>query len=46
MKAAVETPEYDSYIEDNYLQPNTAAGDEFVDYLDNNNKLLSQVIGG
>ncbi|MGY1836659.1 Bug family tripartite tricarboxylate transporter substrate binding protein [Blastococcus sp. SYSU DS0510] len=45
-EAAVETPEYETYIEDNYLQPNTAAGDEFVEYLEGNNELLQQVIGG
>jgi putative tricarboxylic transport membrane protein len=46
MEAAVETDEYQQYIEDNYLQSNTAAGDEFVDYLKGNNELLQQVIGG
>lgn len=46
MGAAVETDEYQTYIEDNYLQANTAAGDEFVEYLEGNNELLQQVIGG
>jgi putative tricarboxylic transport membrane protein len=46
MEAAVESEEYQTYIEDNYLQPNTAAGDEFVSYLEGNNELLKQVIGG
>lgn len=42
MEAAVETEEYQTYIEDNYLQPNTAAGDEFVSYLEGNNELCSR----
>jgi putative tricarboxylic transport membrane protein len=46
MEAAVETEEYQTYIEDNYLQPNTAAGDEFVSYLEGNNELLTQVLEG
>jgi putative tricarboxylic transport membrane protein len=46
MEAAVETEEYQTYIEENYLQSNTAAGDEFVEYLEGNNELLQQVIGG
>jgi putative tricarboxylic transport membrane protein len=46
MEAAVETGEYDTYIEDNYMQPNTASGDEFVDYLEGNNDLLKQVLEG
>jgi putative tricarboxylic transport membrane protein len=46
LEAAVETEEYQTYIEENYLQSNTAAGDEFVQYLEGNNELLQQVIGG
>jgi putative tricarboxylic transport membrane protein len=46
MEAAVETDEYQTYIEDNYLQPNTASGDEFVEYLEGNNELLKQVLEG
>jgi putative tricarboxylic transport membrane protein len=46
MQAAVETDEYQQYIEENYLQANTAAGDEFVEYLEGNNELLTQVLGG
>ncbi len=46
MQAAVETDEYQKYIEENYLQANTAAGDEFVEYLEGNNQLLKQVLGG
>jgi putative tricarboxylic transport membrane protein len=45
MKKAVETPEYDAYIEDNYLQPVTAAGDEFVAYLGENKQKLEQAVG-
>jgi putative tricarboxylic transport membrane protein len=45
MKQAVETPEYDAYIEDNYLQPVTAAGDEFVAYLGENKQKLEQAVG-
>ena len=45
MEAAIETDEYNSYIEDNYLQPNTAAGDEFSAYLEDNSAKLQEVIG-
>lgn len=45
MEAAVETDEYDTYIKDNFLQPNTAAGDEFSAYLEENNTQLSEVMG-
>jgi putative tricarboxylic transport membrane protein len=46
MEAAVETDEYQTYIEENYLQANTAAGDDFVTYLEGNNDLLKQVLEG
>ena len=46
LEAAVETDEYQQYIEDNYLQANTAAGDEFVTYLEGNNDLLKKVLEG
>jgi putative tricarboxylic transport membrane protein len=46
MEAAVETDEYKKYIEENYLQANTAAGDDFVTYLEGNNELLNKVLGG
>ena len=46
MEAAVETDEYQTYIEENYLQANTAAGDEFVTYLEGNNELLKKVLEG
>jgi putative tricarboxylic transport membrane protein len=45
MEAAVETDEYKTYVEDNFLQPNTAAGDEFSAYLKDNNAKLQEVIG-
>ena len=45
MEAAVETDEYNKYIEDNFLQPNTAAGDEFSAYLEENNAQLQEVTG-
>ena len=45
MEAAVETEEYQTYIEDNFLQPNTAAGDDFSAYLEENNTKLQEVIG-
>ncbi|WP_207081451.1 tripartite tricarboxylate transporter substrate binding protein [Nocardioides sp. S5] len=45
MEAAVETDEYDTYIEDNFLQPNTAAGDDFSAYLEENNAALQEVMG-
>jgi len=45
MEAVIETDEYKAYVEDNFLQANTAAGDDFTAYLDNNNKLLEEVIG-
>jgi putative tricarboxylic transport membrane protein len=44
MEAAVETDEYTTYIEDNFLQPNTAAGDDFSAYLEENNAQLSEVM--
>jgi putative tricarboxylic transport membrane protein len=46
MEAAVETDEYKAYIEENYLQANTAAGDDFVEYLKGNNELLKKVLEG
>jgi putative tricarboxylic transport membrane protein len=46
MKAAVETDECQKYIEDNYLQANSAAGDDFVEYLEGNNELLKKVLAG
>ncbi len=45
MEKAVKSPEYDAYIEENYMQPVTAAGDEFVDYLGTNKQLLETAMG-
>jgi putative tricarboxylic transport membrane protein len=45
MEAAVGTEEYDTYIKDNFLQPNTAAGEEFSAYLEENNAQLQEVMG-
>ena len=45
MEAAIETDQYTTYIEDNFLQPNTAAGDEFSAYLEENNAQLAEVMG-
>jgi putative tricarboxylic transport membrane protein len=44
MEAAIETDEYATYVEDNFLQPNTAAGDEFAAYLEDNNAKLQEVL--
>lgn len=44
MEAAIETDEYNTYIEDNFLQPNTAAGDDFSAYLEENNAQLQEVM--
>lgn len=44
MQEAVETEEYQTYIEENYLQPVTAAGDEFTAYLENNQALLEEAL--
>jgi putative tricarboxylic transport membrane protein len=44
MEAVLETDEYKKYVEDNFLQPNTASGDEFTSYLQDNNEQLEQVI--
>lgn len=45
MDAVLETDEYKTYIEQNFLQPNTAAGDDFTAYLEQNNELLEKIIG-
>ena len=45
MQEVEESPEYQAYIEDNYLQPVTAYGDEFVEYLEGNQQLLEQAVG-
>ncbi|MGH3424202.1 MAG: tripartite tricarboxylate transporter substrate binding protein, partial [Nocardioidaceae bacterium] len=45
MKKVLDTPEYDAYIKDNYLQPRTAVGDDFSAYLEQNKKLLDAAVG-
>jgi putative tricarboxylic transport membrane protein len=45
MEAAMETPEYEAYIEDNYLQPTSNTGDDFVAYLEENQAKLEQAVG-
>lgn len=44
LQRALETDEYRSYVEESYLQPISAAGDEFVAYLDENRALLEQAL--
>lgn len=44
MQEAIETEEYQTYIEESYLQPVTAAGDEFVAYLEENQTLLDEAL--
>lgn len=44
-KAFAETDAYTSYIEDNMMQPNTAYGDDFADYLAENDKAINEVVG-
>ena len=46
LEKAVDTDEYKTYIKDNYLQANTAAGDDFTTYLEGNNELLTKVLKG
>jgi len=42
-KAFAETDDYETYINDNLLQPNAVYGDEFVDYLAGNTSDLEKV---
>lgn len=42
---ATETEAYAEYIESSLLQPNVAAGDDFVAYLEENNAELQQALG-
>ncbi|WP_309132599.1 tripartite tricarboxylate transporter substrate binding protein [Brevibacterium sp.] len=44
-KEFAETDAYSQYIEDNMMQPNTAYGDEFATYLDQNDKDLREAVG-
>lgn len=45
MEEVVQTPEYETYIEDNYLQSVTAAGEDFNAYLEENKRQLEQAVG-
>ncbi|MHA6630075.1 tripartite tricarboxylate transporter substrate binding protein [Pseudonocardia sichuanensis] len=44
MTRALETEEYRTYVEESYLQPVTAAGPEFVEYLGRNRTLLEEAL--
>jgi putative tricarboxylic transport membrane protein len=44
MQRALQTEEYRTYIEESYLQPITAPGDEFVQYLNQNRTLLEKAL--
>jgi putative tricarboxylic transport membrane protein len=44
MQRALATEEYRSYIEESYLQPITAPGPEFVEYLNRNRALLEEAL--
>jgi putative tricarboxylic transport membrane protein len=44
MRRALETQEYRTYVEESYLQPITAPGDEFVAYLNENRALLEEAL--
>jgi putative tricarboxylic transport membrane protein len=44
MQRALETDEYRSYIEESYLQPITAPGPQFVEYLNRNRVLLEEAL--
>lgn len=39
-----ESDAYDEYVEANYLQPTTAFGDEFAQYLEESNETLAKVV--
>lgn len=40
-----DSADYKKYVEENYLQPNKAYGDDFTSYLKQNNDLLKPIIG-
>jgi putative tricarboxylic transport membrane protein len=44
MQRALETEEYRTYVEESYLQPITAPGPEFVEYLKRNRTLLEEAL--
>jgi putative tricarboxylic transport membrane protein len=46
MEDVAETQTYEDYISDNYLQPITASGDEFTQYLEENSAALQEALEG
>ncbi len=44
MQRALETPQYRTYIDESYLQPITAPGPQFVEYLNRNRALLEEAL--
>ena len=44
MERVADGEVYDQYVEQNYLQPITASGDDFVDYLEESEAKLQQVM--
>jgi putative tricarboxylic transport membrane protein len=44
MRRALDTDEYRKYVEESYLQPITAPGPEFVDYLNRNRTVLQEAL--
>ncbi|WP_219412624.1 tripartite tricarboxylate transporter substrate binding protein [Pseudonocardia nigra] len=44
MQKVLETEEYRTYVEESYLQPITASGAEFVQYLERNRALLEEAL--
>lgn len=44
LQRALETQEYRSYVEESYLQPITASGPQFVEYLNRNRTLLEEAL--
>lgn len=46
MEEVAETQTYEDYITDNYLQPITASGEEFGDYLEENTAALKEALEG
>lgn len=43
-KKFAQSPDYEKYVNDNYLQPVTAFGDDFGDYLAENSKVLAEAL--
>ena len=46
MEEVAETQTYEDYIADNYLQPITASGEEFTEYLEENSAALQEALEG